>query len=283
MITLKTTVYRTGQFAKRACVSLRTLRFYDQVGLLSPSGHTESGYRLYTDDDLVTLQQILALKYLGLSLDEIRDCMRRRPERLRETLARQKLLMAEKRRHLDGVIRAIAAAEAGLEAGTFEWSDLTGVIEAMQMEQNKEWVKGYFTDEQLNTMGELGRQSYSEEAARTLAARPEWTEEDQKRASAQWKHIADESSRLAEAGADPAGVEGQALAKLQTELLSAFTQGDPEVESGLAKFWQNHNALSQSEQPLASWSGLTSGPAAEFLQKAVQTYRERQTGGGQAG
>src|SRR2546427_2562422 len=106
LITLKNSLYRTGQFATRASVSHRTLRFYDQVGLLSPSGYTESGYRLYTDEDLGVLQQILALKYLGLSLDEIRQCLNRRTERLKDTLARQKLLMAEKRRHLEGVIRA---------------------------------------------------------------------------------------------------------------------------------------------------------------------------------
>src|SRR5258706_3184128 len=135
MITLKTSLYRTGQFAKLASVSLRTLRFYDKVGLLSPSGYTESGYRLYTDEDLGMLQQILALKYLGLSLDEIRQCLNRKTGRLKDTLSRQKLLMAEKRRHLDGVIRAIEVAEASLENESFEWNDLTQVIDAMHMEQ----------------------------------------------------------------------------------------------------------------------------------------------------
>jgi MerR family transcriptional regulator, thiopeptide resistance regulator len=259
-------------------VSLRTLRFYDQEGLLSPSGHTEAGYRLYTDDDLATLQQIVALKYLGLSLDEVRECLNRRPERLKDTLARQRLLMVEKCRHLRGVIRAIDAAEASLGTGTFEWDSLTRVIEAMQMEQNKEWVKNYFTDDQLNTMGELGRQSYSEQAAQKLAARPVWTEEDQQRASAQWQHIADESSRLAAAGADPAGKEGQALAKLQSELLVAFTQGDPEIAAGVARFWESHSALPPNEQPLASWSVHSSGPAGEFMEKAMVVYQKRASG-----
>jgi DNA-binding transcriptional MerR regulator len=56
-------------------VSIRTLRYYDKVGLLSPSQYTEAGYRLYTDADLLRLQQILALKFLGFSLEEIKHCL----------------------------------------------------------------------------------------------------------------------------------------------------------------------------------------------------------------
>ena len=64
--------YHTGQFARKVAVSVRTLRYYDRVGLLRPAQHTEAGYRLYTDADLVRLQQILALKFLGFSLEEIK-------------------------------------------------------------------------------------------------------------------------------------------------------------------------------------------------------------------
>ena len=63
--------YKTGEFAKMANVSLRTIRYYDKKGLLKPSAKTEKGYRLYTDEDFVKLQEILSLKYLGFSLDEI--------------------------------------------------------------------------------------------------------------------------------------------------------------------------------------------------------------------
>ncbi len=63
--------YHTSQFAEKASVSVRTLRYYDSVGLLCPAEYTEAGYRLYTDSDLSRLQQILALKFLGFSLEEI--------------------------------------------------------------------------------------------------------------------------------------------------------------------------------------------------------------------
>ena len=63
--------YKTGEFAKMANVSLRTIRYYDSIGLLRPSKIQDNGYRLYTDDDFIKLQKILTLKYLGFSLDDI--------------------------------------------------------------------------------------------------------------------------------------------------------------------------------------------------------------------
>lgn len=63
--------YSSGEFAQLAHVTLRTIRFYDKKNILKPSLVTESGTRFYTEDDLVRLQQILLLKYLGFSLDEI--------------------------------------------------------------------------------------------------------------------------------------------------------------------------------------------------------------------
>ncbi|MDR2024764.1 MAG: MerR family transcriptional regulator [Hungatella sp.] len=65
--------YTSGLFAKKANVSIRTVRYYDKQGLLKPSGMSEGGYRLYTDSDFAKLQKILSLKYLGFSLDEIRS------------------------------------------------------------------------------------------------------------------------------------------------------------------------------------------------------------------
>lgn len=64
--------YSSGQFAKMANVSVRTIRFYDKQNILKPSYTTASGARFYTDSDLARLQQILLLKYLGFSLDDIR-------------------------------------------------------------------------------------------------------------------------------------------------------------------------------------------------------------------
>lgn len=65
--------YSTGKFAKRARVSIRTVRYYDKQGLLKPCYISEAGYRFYTDTDFGKLQKIIFLKSLGFSLDEIKD------------------------------------------------------------------------------------------------------------------------------------------------------------------------------------------------------------------
>ena len=65
--------YTSGEFAKKAHVSIRTIRYYDQKNLLKPATHTKGGARLYTDQDFAKLQQILLLKYLGFSLSDIRE------------------------------------------------------------------------------------------------------------------------------------------------------------------------------------------------------------------
>lgn len=62
-----------GEVAKKMDVTVRTLQHYDREGLLSPSSMSEGGRRLYTDKDIVKLHQILSLKHLGFSLDDIKN------------------------------------------------------------------------------------------------------------------------------------------------------------------------------------------------------------------
>jgi DNA-binding transcriptional MerR regulator len=67
--------WKVGELAQIAGLTIRTLRYYDHIGLYSPSGHSDSGHRLYTEADITRLQQILSLKELGLSLDEIKSVL----------------------------------------------------------------------------------------------------------------------------------------------------------------------------------------------------------------
>ena len=64
---------KTGDLAKIANISLRTLRYYDKIGLLKPSQIAPNGYRQYNEEDLIRLQKILLLKKLGFSLEEIEE------------------------------------------------------------------------------------------------------------------------------------------------------------------------------------------------------------------
>lgn len=67
--------WKVGELAKLTRLTVRTLHYYDQIGLFSPSGQTESGHRLYSEADLSRLHHILSLKELGLSLEEIKSVM----------------------------------------------------------------------------------------------------------------------------------------------------------------------------------------------------------------
>src|SRR5215213_4254696 len=177
--------YSTGRFARRASVSVRTLRFYDRAGVLVPSARTEAGYRVYTDEAFPRLQQVLALKFLGLSLDEIKRCLAAGPRRLQESLGQQKAMVQEKRAQLDAILQAIDEAERHLQTEQSSLESVVRVIEVIQMQQQQDWVSKYFTPEQREKMQQLSEESYSEEARHKLAGRA-WTEEDQKRADVQW-------------------------------------------------------------------------------------------------
>lgn len=65
------TTWKIGELASQCKITVRTLHYYHQIGLLVPSEFTETGHRLYTESDVSKLQNILSLKQLGLSLDEI--------------------------------------------------------------------------------------------------------------------------------------------------------------------------------------------------------------------
>src|SRR2546421_3470129 len=72
-----TEALKVGEWAKRTGLTVRALHHYDEIGLLRPSLPTESGHRLYTACDVARLQQVLSLRQLGFSLDEVRDCLDR--------------------------------------------------------------------------------------------------------------------------------------------------------------------------------------------------------------
>jgi DNA-binding transcriptional MerR regulator len=220
---------------------------------------------------LANLQQILALKFLGFSLEEIKALMSAGPRSLQDVLAQQKTMMQAKRVQLDGIIQAIGETERLLRAGLCDWNSLVKVIQAIQMEQNKDWVNKYFTPEQQQQMQKLSEQSYSDEARQRLAARGEWTEADQERANAQWSALIADIGRLAAANTDPAGAEAQDVAKRHSDLIAAFTGGDPEIGSGLKRWWQNFDALPDAQKPIPS--PYTKEQQA-WLDKALAIYRQ---------
>ncbi|MEM9507051.1 MAG: MerR family transcriptional regulator, partial [Cyanobacteria bacterium P01_E01_bin.35] len=77
---------KIGELARKTGLSIRTLRYYDEIDLLSPSHRTEVGYRLYSDQDIIRLQQILSLRQLKFSLQEIGECLENPEFSLQKTI-----------------------------------------------------------------------------------------------------------------------------------------------------------------------------------------------------
>src|SRR5689334_9405469 len=109
------TMYKVSQFAEKSGITVRALHYYDRLGLLKPSGRTESGYRLYTDRDHARLQQIETLKFIGLPLRQIKDLLDGNELDLGETLRLQRRVLGERKSQIEQALRAIEEAERGLE------------------------------------------------------------------------------------------------------------------------------------------------------------------------
>ena len=117
-------IYTTGEFAKKAGVSVRTIRYYDKQGMLKPSHVSQSGYRLYTDGDFARLQKILTLKYLGFSLEEIREISMKDTDQdyVRRSLELQLGLVRKKMENLHLVEQSLMEASRMIErANEVDW------------------------------------------------------------------------------------------------------------------------------------------------------------------
>jgi DNA-binding transcriptional MerR regulator len=215
--------WKVGELAKRVGLTVRTLHHYDQIGLLSPSRRNRAGYRLYSPSDIARLQQILSLRQLGLSLEEIRDGLRRpdfsAARVLRLHIARLKERIAAERTLLDR-LEAIERRLAGSEQPGTE--ELLNLMEMMIM------FEKYYTPEQLEQLKERGR-ALGDEAICAVEA--------------EWPALIAEVRSAMEQGIDPASEQVQRLARRWMELVRAFTGGDPAIEKSLGSMYRQEPAL----------------------------------------
>lgn len=128
--------YTTGAFAKRARVTIRTIRYYDKRGILKPSYRGENGYRMYTDEDFARLQKILALKYLGFSLEEIIALTISEDKvNINQSLQMQKELVSKRIRHLQMMEQALEETQEVLEEShATDWNQILNLIHMTSME-----------------------------------------------------------------------------------------------------------------------------------------------------
>ena len=120
------------EISKITGISIRTLRYYDEIGLLKPARVTEAGYRLYDNQELEKLQEILFYKELEISLSEIKKIMENPEYDRQKALAVQKSLLERKRNRLNGIIELIDDVMKGVNTmsfGAFTEEDVKKIID----------------------------------------------------------------------------------------------------------------------------------------------------------
>lgn len=186
---------KVSEVAKLTGVTVRTLHYYDEIGLLKPSEITEAGYRIYNAADLELLQQILFFRELDFPLEEIRRILQNPSYDREGALRKHRQLLLQKRKHLDGLISLVDNTLKGETDMSFKQFD------ASEMEET--------------------RKKYAQEAKQRWGTTDAYAEYEEKTADyndPQWKLINGEGSKiLAEFSSirhlDPSCMEAQELVK----------------------------------------------------------------------
>jgi MerR family transcriptional regulator, thiopeptide resistance regulator len=224
---MKLEALKVGELAKRTGLTVRTLHHYDDIGLLKPSLHTESGHRLYTLRDLARLQQIVSLRQLGFALDQVRECLERPDFSPLEVIVLHAARLREQVELQQRLCERLEAIAAHLRAaGNVSADDFLKTIEGMTM------IESYYTPEQMEYLKKR-REQVSDE--RIQQVQKEWPELiAQVRAEMQ----------TGTAATAPAVLE---LARRWTGLINEFTGGDQGIERSVGRLWkeQGDNLIAQ--------------------------------------
>ena len=245
-------LYRAKEFASLAGVSVRTLHHYDSLGLLAPTARTDAGYRLYGDADMERLEQILALRFVGLELEHIRKLLDGSSQPLVVALLAQKQIMYHAMRQLQSAINAIDTAHAAISHDNDDESRSRAVqtlIEAFKMKNDHTWTEQYYSPEALEKLAEIRR-----------TTSPDVIEKGQR----DWAELIAEVE-LAAAHEDPASDRAKSLAQRWRDLVKQFTRGNVEVHDGLNRMYNDPSGWPKDfKRP---WSDA----ADEFIKKAMHS------------
>ena len=219
---------QTKQFAELSKVTVRTLHHYDRIGLLKPKHYDHNGFRLYGDAEFARLQQITTLKFIGFSLNQIKEILKDQEFDLAETLALQKKILQAQRDRLNLALEAIDRAEHAFEQdGATDWESFNQILEVINMEQNTDWTKKY----------------YSESAQAKVEERKSlWSPELQERVTRDWNDLTRDVEAAIAAGIEPTDERAQTLAARWNALINEFTGGDPEIREGLNKMYADQSS-----------------------------------------
>ncbi len=200
-----------GEAAKKTGVTVRTLQYYDREGLLSPSAESEGGRRLYTDKDLVMLHQIISLKSLGFSLDDIKHRLTslETPTDVAAALIEQADGIREKIEQLTASLTAIEQLkEEVLQMQTVNFRKYADIIVNLHMKNDSYYLIKRFDDDTLDHI----RNRFDKESGLDFMDR--------------FNHLSDKLIELQKADVSPESEECQRVVKEYWGLITEFTGGD---------------------------------------------------------
>ncbi|MCP2163684.1 DNA-binding transcriptional regulator, MerR family [Goodfellowiella coeruleoviolacea] len=243
-------LYKVGQLAEAAGLTVRTLHHYDRVGLVCPSARTHSGHRLYGEADVRRLYQVLALRQLGLPLEAIAEVLNGEVP--------LEPLLTRHRDHVDEQVAAMRVLRAQLSTvlaslRTTNHADITDFLALIQKVTTvDETVRKYFSQAQLAELAERREQQGEDSATRVQQ---------------QWQELIPRVQAAVEAGADPTTPEAQELAREWMSLLERFHGGDSGLRDSLYRMQADNAARIQAEY------GGPSPEQLEFIRRANAARR----------
>lgn len=242
--------WKIGELAREVGVTVRTLHHYDEMGLVSPSARTPTGYRLYGEEELVRLQQVLSLRQLGLSLKEIRTSLDELGWTTVQVLEMQRVRLEGRIAELEGLRDRVQRLISSLrDSDQLSADDFLHTMRMITM------FEKYYTPEQLRALEER-REEVGEDRIREVEA--------------EWPRLMAGVQAEYDKGTDPADERVQALAHRWMALVREFTGGDPGIERSVQKVYESEDRV----------AGMDTGPIRalqEYIAKAVAA-REAEEG-----
>ncbi len=238
-----------GEVAKKMGVTVRTLQYYDKEGLLSPSAESEGGRRLYTDKDLVTFHQILSLKSLGFSLDDIKRRLisLETPADVANALTEQADDIRRKIEQLTASLTAIEQLKTEvLQMQTVNFKKYADIIVNLQMKNDFYYLIKRFDDATLDHI----RSQFDKESGLAFMDR--------------FNRLSDEILQLQKENVPPESERCQQVVEEYWGLIMEFTNGDMSMLPKLMEVGNIDTATNAWEERQKIIN--------EYLEPALQVY-----------
>lgn len=255
------------EFSKLTKVTVRTLHHYDSIGLLGPSIRQSNGYRLYSEADLLKLQQILALKFFGFELSEIQGLQKENSNTFRH-FQNQKQVLTQKISQLSRAKRALESVISDLEQNEFiNWKKTLKLIEEYQMVQETKAVWGSDANKQSEHQESLVEKGLvtCEQLMEAQSRMQTWSANEVKAIQEEqielFKALASAMSR----SLTPESQEVQKLTSKHYEIMDRFWNFTKESYLALANYYQTEVEMKKVFNPYHANLG-------EFLASAMRTY-----------